>query len=98
MSNYERTTAEKIFFAVSRTVHNTIYFHPVLRAGIPLRILHQLGAPLRLYRDKIWNRFAYNKDGRMTNETALRTIGVSLAVLVVLAWAAAAIVEIASAA
>ncbi len=95
MSNYERTRAEKIFFAVSRTVHNTIYFHPVLREGVPGWILHQLGAPLRFYRDRIWNRFAYNKDGRMTNETALSTIGTSLLVLGALAALACAALTIA---
>lgn len=87
MTNFERTRAEKIFFGIERAVHNTFYHHPVLRDGALGWVLRQLGSPLRLYRHKIWNRFGFNKDGRITTETALRTVIPTILVLIVVAWA-----------
>lgn len=86
MSNYERTRAEKIFWTFEKIVNDFFYEHPALQKGAPGWLLRLLGSPFRLYRHKIWNRFAYNKDGRMTNTAALRTVTVTLVAVVVLAW------------
>lgn len=92
MSNYERTRAEKIFWRYEKIVNDFFYYHPALQKGLPGWVFRQLGRPFRLYRHKIWNRFAYNKDGRMTNETALRTVIVSALAVFSLSWAALALI------
>jgi hypothetical protein len=84
MSNFERTRAEKIFWIVTKSIDDFFYNRPALGKGLPGWILHQLGRPLRLYRSKIWNRYAYNKDGRMTNRTALRTIAFTALAIIAL--------------
>lgn len=87
IENYERTTAEKVFWRFEKTINDTFYHHPALDKGIVGWVLRQLGAPYRLYRHKIWIHFAYNKDGRLTNKAALGTLGVTILVLIVLSSA-----------
>lgn len=85
VTNYERTRAEKVFGFVERNVHNFFYHHPGLSRGVHGWLLRQLSRPLSWYRHKIWNRYAYNKDGRMTNTTALRTLAVTVLVILAIA-------------
>jgi hypothetical protein len=92
MSNVERTRVEKIFGAMERTIHNFFHERPFLGKGATGWILGQLARPFRLYRHRIWNRYAYNKDGRITNRTALRTVLPSLLGLIALIWAALSVI------
>jgi hypothetical protein len=92
VSNVERTRVEKIFGVMERTIHNFFHERPFLGKGVTGWVLGQLGRPFRLHRRKIWNRYAYNKDGRMTNHTALRTVLPSLLGLIALIWAVLGII------
>lgn len=84
VSNLERTRAEKIFGYLDRTIHNFFHARPALDEGLTGWMLRGLGRPFRLYRHTIWNRYAYNRDGRMTTRTALRTLVPTLLGLVAL--------------
>ncbi len=77
--------AEKAFQKLQK-IQNVVYDRPALSSGIPGWVIAQLGKPIRLYRDTIWNRYAYNRDGRMTNRAALQTLGGTLVMIIVVIW------------
>lgn len=78
---YPRRPVEVAYARLQRA-YNRVLLHPaVVRGGLAGRVFALLDWAVRRYRDSVWNRFAYNRDGRLTNRNVALTLGGSVLVV-----------------
>mgnify|MGYP000695783391 CR=1 FL=1 len=82
MTNYQPTRIESLFFGMERQAHNFFYDRPHLRRG-PYHLFVRL---YRIWRSQVWNRLAYNRDGRIFWYSAWPALLCTAAILLGVAW------------